>query len=100
MYILSIFVGLDLKRDGDKINNNKDIARTRLGTAASVPTMCFVHIARTVGARIARSVMFTRSISRRNGRMNILFLKKSIIESLSELTERKQRYFPLLNENE
>ena len=74
MCTLSIFVGLGLKRDGDKkkvTNLNRYKVRTLLGTAASIPTMCFVHKARTIGARIARSVMFARSISGRNGRMNI-----------------------------
>ena len=53
------------------------IVHTSLGTTASLPTMCFIHKARTIEARIARSVMFTRSISGKE-RKKEYFWKKGI----------------------
>lgn len=68
---LSIFVGLGLWGfQGTKINFNK--IHTGLGTATSIPTMCLVGRAWTLGARITGSFMFTWSISGSIGGINIL----------------------------
>jgi len=84
-YSLSIFVGLRGRRWKSNENKIKN-ALTCLGTATSIPTMCFVDEAWTIWARITWTVMLAWSVSGKNGKMNALVRYD---RWRSELTERK-----------